>query len=109
MSSIVSNSRLHLVDGELDKFKGREKDLFLDYQQLLHQCLENQKHERRESRRLHEPNSNDTAASSTSSSGGGGAPAPSIVQVAHDEETRRIQETIRARLELLSKRSNGRR
>lgn len=79
------------MDAELDKFRGREKQLLREYR-----------------RRYASPASSDNT-------GGGWNEAAvsrkqkSVVQLAHEEEARRVQATIEASLERINRRMERRR
>lgn len=112
----AQSSRLHLVDAELDRYKGREKQLLRKYEQEQRES-EYREHERRRSSE-HAPfdTATSTAVGAKSATvqsrrgyAQGTASRMSAVQQAHEEETRRVQEAIRQRVESLSARAASRR
>lgn len=88
------HSKLHLVDAELDKFRGREKQLLREYR-----------------RRYASPARSDNTGGGESDAAGAavGSEQKSVVQLAHEEETRRVQATIEASLQRINRRMERRR
>lgn len=116
------NSRLHLVDAELDRYMGREKQLLRKIEQEQREWEDQERRRRRSS--FASASSSVGTTSPTTGDGDGMKTTPSrraprvstprssassAVQQAHEEETRRVQEAIRQRVESLSARVASRR
>lgn len=96
---VSAHSRLHLVDAELDSYVGREKQLLRKYEAMFAPPLGS-------SSGVDLP-SHDGGLGLRSIFGGGSG--KSVVQLAHEEETRRVQATIEASLRRINDRVDRRR
>lgn len=104
--SVSTRSHLHLVDSELDRYRGRERQLLREYEMKYAPTTGS-------SRTMLTGVSNKSFAASFGDGGSSGAAAAAVdrrtaLQRAHEEETRRVQETIRASVERITARAERR-
>lgn len=112
--SVLTHSHLHLVDSELDRYRGRERQLLREYEMKYAPTTGS-------SRTILTGVSNKSFAASFGDAGCSGAAAAAAAAVAaaavdrrtalqraHEEETRRVQETIRASVERITARADRR-
>lgn len=101
-------SRLHLVDAELARYRGREKTLLRDYMTKYAPPTGSSStmvvgYDGASSYAYDGDSGGDGA------SGDGGGEQKSVVELAHEEETRRVQATIEASLRRITNRIDRRR
>lgn len=101
-----AGSRLHLVDAELKEYKGREKQLLREYRAEFSSALIGD-------------GKRDAGRDSGGSGGGGGGYGPrpgtkpgrqkSVLELAQEEEARRVDASLQATLDRIMSRKNNRR